>query len=216
MKPKRACEWEGLSGTVVHDHWQSYYTRLPEVQNALCNQHHLRELQALVKYEKESWAHQMQRGLRYLLRYRHAYGEKAIPADKLERITHRYEALVTQGLTYHQALSPYACPNKRGSTARRPGHNLLMRLRTRQADVLRFLTNPAVPFTNNQAEQDLRMIKCKQKISGGFRSYTGAHTFARIRGFISTARKQGWNIFESIRLASQNMAPLLISKLVSA
>ena len=83
-----------------------------------------------------------------------------------------------------------------------------MRLKNYRDDVLRFLTNPYVPFTNNQAERDLRMMKCKQKISGGFRTTKGAEIFGRIRGFISTARKQGWNVFESIQQIILGMIPI--------
>ncbi len=82
--------------------------------------------------------------------------------------------------------------------ASRAGHNLLLRLQARKEDALRFLANPAVPFTNNQAEQDARMAKLKQKISGGFRSQKGAEDFAIIRSFISTAKKQGWNIIQAL------------------
>ncbi|OGT37552.1 MAG: transposase [Gammaproteobacteria bacterium RIFCSPHIGHO2_12_FULL_37_14] len=73
---------------------------------------------------------------------------------------------------------------------------------------MRFLIDPLVPFTNNQAERDIRMMKCKQKISGGFRTMKGAEIFARIRGFISTARKQGWNIFESIQQVVRGCVPV--------
>ena len=78
-------------------------------------------------------------------------------------------------------------------------HNLLIRLSNYREDVLRFLHAPEVPFTNNEAERDLRMMKCKQKISGGFRSTHGANQFARIRGFINTTRKQGLNILMAIQ-----------------
>ena len=81
---------------------------------------------------------------------------------------------------------------------RRTGHNLLLRLSTRKEDVLRFLTNHDVPFTNNQAEQDGRMMKVKQKISGGFRSDDGANTFVINRTVISTAKKQGWNVLQTL------------------
>ena len=75
--------------------------------------------------------------------------------------------------------------------------------------MLWFLVNPLVPFTNNQAERDIRMMKCKQKISGGFRSQKGAKIFARLRGFISTTRKQGWNVFESIQQVVRGSVPIL-------
>ena len=85
-----------------------------------------------------------------------------------------------------------------GRQRRRTGHNLLLRLSTRKEDVLRFLTDPDVPFTNNQAEQDGRMMKVKQKISGGFRSEHGANTFVVNRTVISTAKKQAWNVLQTL------------------
>ena len=78
---------------------------------------------------------------------------------------------------------------RRGRAPRRTGHNLLLRLATRKQDTLRFLHDPTVPFTNNQAERDGRMMKLRQKISGGFRSAEGAMDFALIRSFFSTAKK---------------------------
>jgi transposase len=87
---------------------------------------------------------------------------------------------------------------KRGRPARRPGHNLLIRLRDFKNDVLRFVSNFAVPFSNNQAEQDIRMMKVKMKISGGFRTKARAETFAILRSVILTARKQGWNILKTL------------------
>jgi hypothetical protein len=84
----------------------------------------------------------------------------------------------------------------------------LFRLLHYKQDVLRFLNDPLVPFTNNDAERDLRMAKCKQKISGGFRSVHGANQFSRIRGFISTARKQGWNILQSIQSVFTGNIPI--------
>ena len=96
-------------------------------------------------------------------------------------------------------------PSARGRQARRPGHNLLIRLRDFKDDVLRFVSNFAVPFTNNQAEQDIRMMKVKMKISGGFRTQAGAETFAALRSVISTARKQGWNILKTLSSSPQTL-----------
>ena len=84
-----------------------------------------------------------------------------------------------------------------------------MRLQTRKQDTLRFLNDPSVPFSNNQAERDGRMMKLRQKISGGFRSLTGASDFATIRSFISTARKQGWNTIEALMSNPSNLAKSL-------
>jgi transposase len=89
-------------------------------------------------------------------------------------------------------------PGARGRQAKRPGHNLLERFRDHRSEVLRFLFDFAVPFTNNLAEQDIRMMKVRMKISGCFRTTDGAQTFATLRSVISTARKQGWNILQTL------------------
>ena len=107
-------------------------------------------------------------------------------------------AVVADGLAYHTAQPALTKARPRGPPPRRVGHNLLLRLSTRKADVLRFLTDPSVPFTNNLAERDGRMMKLRQKISGGFRSEQGAADFAVIRSLISTARKQGWDLLQTL------------------
>jgi transposase len=191
----------------VHDHWKSYY-QLSTVLHGLCNQHHLRELKALIEYDKEAWAKKMQRFLRVGLHYRHAYGDQPIPDSKLNRLIDLYDRIIEEGIIFHNSLPAFSIKKARGRTARRTGYNLVLRLKHYREDVLRFLTDPLVPFTNNQAERDIRMMKCKQKISGGFRSIKGAEVFARIRGFISTARKQGWNVFESIQQVVHGCVPM--------
>jgi transposase len=98
---------------------------------------------------------------------------------------------------------------RRGRAPRRTGHNLLLRLAKRKEDTLRFLRDPTIPFTNNQAERDGRMMKLRQKISGGFRSLQGAMDFALIRSFVSTARKQGWNIIDALSRDPSNLAKSL-------
>ena len=98
----------------------------------LCNQHHLRELKALIDYDKEPWAKKMQRFLRTALRYRHAYGRNLIPKDKLQRFTQLYARIVSSGITYHEHLPAHAVKAKRGRVARRTGHNLLLRLKNYQ------------------------------------------------------------------------------------
>lgn len=195
----------GVSGIVVHDHWKSYDT-IPEVEHALCNAHHLRELQALVEIEHEDWAQQMQVLLRRACHAEHlARTKEKAPGQRLiDLISRRYDAIVAKGLAFHAALQALPIKlkldgNPRGGRPpRRVGHNLLLRLSERKLDVLRFLTNPDVPFTNNQAERDARMVKLKQKISGCFRSVQGAEDFAVIRTLIGTAKKRGWGIIQSL------------------
>ena len=198
VSSKRKSLLDGLSGTVVHDHWKSYFN-LHGVEHGLCNQHHLRELKSIIEHEKEPWATAMTRILKVALRCRHFHGDNAIPAVRITRLTKIYDKIIKHGLVFHEAQTPLPWKGKRGREPRRTGHNLILRLFHYKQDVLRFLHDPAVPFTNNDAERDLRMMKCKQKISGGFRSTQGAEQFARIRGFISTVRKQGLNILSSIQ-----------------
>ena len=113
-----------------------------------------------------------------------------------------YDAIVTEGLAFHEAQPALAWATDfgkpRGRKPRRVGHNLLLRLDGRKQDVLRFLSDPKVPFTNTVAERDARMMKTRQKISGGFRSEAGAVEFGVIRSVLSTARKQRWNILRTL------------------
>jgi transposase len=186
---------EDLSGTVVHDHWKPYF-KLENVAHALCNAHHLRELKALIEIEKEGWARNMDRLLRRLARI--VRTQTTIPPPVARRAGRLYDRIVAKGLAFHENQPALGSDNKKGRRKRRFGHNLLIRLRDHREDVLRFLTDPAVPFTNNLAERDLRMIKLRQKISGGFRTMTGAQTFATIRAFLSSARKQNLNLLETL------------------
>jgi transposase len=124
----------------------------------------------------------------------------ALPPRCAALIERCYEAILAEGLAFHadQPALISTARKRLGRKPRRVGHNLLLRLQTRKADVLRFLSDPAVPFTNNLAERDGRMMKLRQKISGGFRSYQGAEDFSVIRSLISTARKQGWDILRAL------------------
>ena len=210
MSSRRGSLLAGVCGIVVHDHWKPYYT-LTGVLHALCNAHHLRELQAMVEIEKEDWAGKMQRLLRRACHVTQFARERDTPLKPrlITLIERRYEAILTQGFAHHTALPPlvpqFQQAKRRGRIPRRVGHNLLLRLRERQADVLRFLHDPTIPFTNNLAEQDARMMKVKQKISGGFRSETGAENFGIIRTLISTARKQGWNVLKALSQAPESL-----------
>jgi transposase len=183
-----------IEGTVVHDHWKPYY-QLDGVKHSLCNAHHLRELKAISEIEGESWAKSLTNLLLLGNQYKQRY-EGQIPHEVKLRLRRIYDSIVARGIEYHQSLPPLAQKSQRGRKKRRVGHNLLLRLRDYANDTLRFLDSPDIPFTNNQAERDIRMMKCRQKISGGFRSWQGAENFATIRSLISTARKQGRNILE--------------------
>jgi len=188
-----------VTGIVVHDHWKPYYT-LKGVLHALCNAHHLRELKALVEIEKEDWARRMQRLLRRACHATNLSREQGVPLKPglIALIERCYDAIVADGLALHEAQPALTKTKPRGRPPRRVGHNLLLRLSTRRQDVLRFLADPKVPFTNNLAERDGRMMKVRQKISGGFRSEHGAKDFAVIRSLLSTARKQEWDLLQTL------------------
>jgi transposase len=196
---KRGSLLANVSGIVVHDHWKPYYT-MTGVLHALCNAHHLRELKALVEIEKEDWACKMQRLLRRACHATNLAREQSVPLkpDLIALIDRCYDGILAKGLAFHESQPALAKTGRRGRQPRRVGHNLLLRLSTRKRDVLRFLTDPSVPFTNNLAERDGRMMKLRQKISGGFRSADGAKDFAVIRSVLSTARKQGWNMLQTL------------------
>jgi len=213
---KRGCLLANVAGIVIHDHWKPYYT-MQGVQHALCNAHHLRELKALVEIEKEEWARKMQQLLRRACYAANRARERGVPMKPrlIECLERRYDAILAEGLVFHEAQAPLARAamkrggQRRGRAPRRTGHNLLLRLATRKEDTLRFLHDPTVPFTNNQAERDGRMMKLRQKISGGFRSFEGAMDFALIRSFLSTAKKQSWNIIDALTSDPSNLAKSL-------
>lgn len=183
VSQKRKDLLENVSGIVVHDHFKPYF-QMTGVLHALCNAHHLRELKALEEIEKESWAKRMGQFMRMLPK---------LQDPPLGRIFDLYDWIVDRGFKYHLAQPQLSGRKKR------TGHNLLLRLKNFKGAILRFMVYPGLPFTNNQAEQDIRMIKVKQKISGGFRTTNGAETFCTIRGFVSTTRKQNNNIFAALQ-----------------
>lgn len=150
-----------------------------------------------MEIEKESWANSMSKLLLVGNKYKHSY-EGQIPLEIVQRLEKVYDSIMDRGLKYHESLPELVSSSNRGRKKRRTGHNLLMRFSKDREDVLRFLREDEVPFTNNQAERDIRMMKCKQKISGSFRTMEGGQNFALIRSVISTARKKGLNILETL------------------
>ncbi len=176
----------------------------------MCNAHHLRELKALEEIEPESWAKSMKKFLLLACNYQHRY-QSGVPKNIFARLNQLYEQILQRGLDFHYSQPPLTRKSHRGRVKRRVGHNLLLRLQNNKSDVLRFLTDPDVLFTKNQAERDLRMMKCKQKISGGFRSFDFAVLFANIRSFLSTASKRGLNLLDVITDALQGNVSVFIS-----
>lgn len=164
----------------------------------LCNAHLLRELIGLSEDTGQAWT---QTFIRLLLRMKaaveaaQAAGQSELPAKQRAGFEAAYTRFLNEGLL---ANPPPKATGKRGRPKRTPARNLLDRLVTHRGAILAFLHDFRVPFDNNQAERDLRMLKVKHKVSGGFRSPQGADQFCRIRGYISTLRKQGYSVLDGL------------------
>ena len=198
-----------FQGRAVHDHWTSYL-QFDICKHAFCNAHHLRDLQFIVDQYEQSWAQDLGELLLDIKAEVAAAPDDwiALPAHRLIYYEQLYDALLQQGF---EANPPpkHPPPKKRGRKKQTPPKNLLDRLFKYKPETLAFMHNFRVPFDNNLAERDVRMIKVKQKISGTFRSRSGAETFCAIRSYISTARKQGFNVILSIHdaIAGQPFIP---------
>jgi len=198
VHPKRGAEattdigiLPAYHGVSVHDGWKPYRAHTG-CRHALCNIHHLRELTFLHEQYHQAWA----KDLKDLLREMKAVTDQARTAGAthlppLERagLEARYEALLAAGLAANPP--PARRRHRRGRLKQSPARNLLERLWLGRDEVLAFLDDLAIPFDNNQAERDLRMLKVQQKVSGCFRSTRGGTAFGRIRGYLSTLSKQG-------------------------
>ena len=181
-----------FKGTAVHDAYASYWGY--DCEHALCNAHLLRELAYLAEQEQQSWAFRLS-GL--LVDVKHALGFTELNEHQELAVEQSYKALITEGWHFNPLPESIHKVKKRGRKKHSKAQNLLMRLEKHQAEVLRFMTDPGVPFDNNQAERDLRMMKVQQKISGRFRGDGGAY-FCRIRGYISSLRKQGLDVLDAL------------------
>jgi transposase len=191
-------------GIAVHDGWPQY-RKYTQVTHALCNAHHLRELLAVIEQndQSQSWAVQADRLLRRVndrVRDAKAAGLQALPERTLAGYRSAWTKIITLG--HQQNPPPTDRRHERGPIGRTPAANLLHRLDQYRDDVLRFAHDFTVPFDNNLVERDIRMIKIQQKISGSWRTTTGADRFLAIRAYISTTRKQGHSLLDALtRLA---------------
>jgi len=186
----------GFCGRRVHDAWAPYL-KLAGLY-ALCNAHLLRELIGLYEETGQAWVQALLRlllSMKAAVAQARAAGQTALPPRQRAGFEAAYTRCLNAGL---RANPPPKPSGKRGRPKQTPARNLLDRLVTQRAAVLAFLHDFAVPFDNNQAERDLRMLKVKHKVSGCFRSPQGAAHFCRIRGYISTLRKQGYSILDGL------------------
>lgn len=192
---------EGFAGVSVHDGWRSYWQYA--CQHALCNIHHLRELTFLHEEQHQDWAGRMKTLLldsKTAVEQARAEGRTSLHPLEVADWKAQYAALLVEG---YRANPPDPPPEagKRGRRKQSAARNLLDRLSAHQEAALLFLDNFAVPFDNSLAERDIRMVKVQQKVSGCFRSPAGAVAFCRIRGYLSTLRKQGLAVLTALEQA---------------
>jgi len=196
-------------GQVVHDHLKSYY-RYEDCSHNLCNSHHLRELERAFTEDHQKWAKSMKRLLIKMNQAVYAAGG-VLPEVEQMNYRKKYRKILKQGQKECPRPPPKE-PGKRGRQKKPRCLNLLERLRDFEDDVLRFMSVKVVPFTNNQAENDLRMTKVQQKISGCFRSMEGARIFCRVRGFLSTCRKNKVSPTDALRGLFQGRLPAFMTE----
>jgi len=187
-------------GCAVHDFWKSYFDY--GCDHALCNGHLLRELVFLWEEQSQKWAKAM---IDHLLAIKEAVatasaaGLTALPPTDQNRFLQGYERIVQAGYAQNPMAQPTPGPKRRGRRQQSKARNLLDRFRDHPDSILAFMRDFAVPFDNNQSERDLRMMKLRQKISGTFRSFQALVNFCRIRGYVSTARKNGLNALDALQ-----------------
>lgn len=182
-----------FKGVSVHDGWASYFQF--DCDHALCNAHHLRELRFIEEQYQQGWASDMAQLLRDAKQEVAACpdGQSALAPERVAYYHRAYDHLLQQGFLANPPPETPP-PKKRGRKKQPPPKNLLDRLQKYQRETLAFLSDFRIPFDNNLAERDVRMMKVKQKVSGTFRTQQGAEMFCDLRAYISTARKQGQSV----------------------
>ena len=188
-----------FQGRLIHDCLSSYDAYCPKAKHGLCNAHVIRELTAVGEQsDDQKWALRL---IDYLCEANNKVKElgRCLTEEEMLPWRRRIKRIVKAGETANPE-EEIETPQK-GRRKRTKAQNLIKRIKERQEDYLRFMVDGEAPFTNNQAERDLRMMKIQMKISGCFRTLMGAEDFARIRSYLSTMRKNGHNLFNGIKLA---------------
>ena len=194
-----------FSGILVHDHWKPYFKLV--CQHALCNAHHLRELAFAHEQEGQAWAKLMIDLLESILKDVYSQGG-ALPESQVAHYREQYQAILTQAeIECPPPTERQETDRKKGRIKRSKSRNLLERLRNYEKETLRFITDVDVPFTNNQGENDIRMTKLQQKISGCFRSKEGADIFCRVRSYLSTCRKNNVSATDALTMLFEGRLP---------
>ena len=194
-------------GIAVHDFWASYF-KFKNCFHALCNAHHQRELIGICENDEQVWSQDM---INLLLEIKKTVEEKKVAYDQIEPeqieyFEEKYDLVIIKGLDEIPPLLIEEQPGKKGRKKQSKAKNLIDRLDKYRKLALTFMYDFRVPYDNNQGERDLRMAKIQQKISGNFRSKLGADISFRIRGNISTARKNGLSAIIAIRGALKGKA----------
>jgi len=194
-----------FKGTLCHDHWKPYYQY--DCTHALCNAHHLRELTFAWEQDGQQWAKRM-KDLLETINKEVIIHSGVLDAVESKKYRKKYRSLIKQAAV--ECPEPQRHPTKKGKRGRikkSKSRNLLERLKDYEDDVLRFMENEHVSFTNNLGENDIRMTKVQQKISGCFRALEGAHIFCRIRSYLSTCRKHDIKSSEALNLLFEGKLP---------
>jgi transposase len=185
-------------GVMVHDFWSPYFRYIS--RHAICNAHIIRELKGISENYGQKWSDRMQ-DLIYEIK-------EAVDIVRLTAISlshqqiiafeERYSQIIEAGMEENPSMPLSEPITKRGRKKQSKAKNLLDRCQKYRNEILSFMNDFTIPFSNNQAERDIRMVKLQQKISGTFRSEEGAANFCRVRGYISTVKKHDIPVLASL------------------
>jgi len=187
-----------FKGTMIHDFWKPYFRYT--CSHALCNAHLLRELTGISEIFGQTWSTQMNELIHDIKTAvdKTSLKSQSLKQNQIVNFEARYSRIIAVGLEENPVIECTRTPGSRGRRKQSKAKNLLDRCQKHRAEILAFMHHPSIPFDNNQAERDIRMVKVQQKISGTFRSDEGARWFCRIRGYISTVKKNTQPVLASL------------------